>query len=90
MVEAVSRLTVGVVAVVKNVDEVVTCAWLPPRSVEINPAMRPHRQSILEREPEGATRVAIISHTPMKAFPHDPSEHIPCTRAVSKRNRVAC
>jgi hypothetical protein len=62
VVEAVSRLTVDVVAVVKKVELVVTCALLPPRSVEINPAIRPHRQSILEREPEGATRAAMMNH----------------------------
>lgn len=41
---------------------VVTCALPPPRSVLINPAMRKHRQSVLEREPAGTMRVAMMKH----------------------------
>jgi hypothetical protein len=54
---------VGVATVARLL--VVTCAPPPPRSVEINPAMRQHRQSMLEREPEGATRTAILNHASM-------------------------
>jgi hypothetical protein len=57
---------VGVVVVVKvaKLDRllVVTCALPPPRSVLINPAMSVHRQNKLEREREGATRVAMADH----------------------------
>lgn len=41
---------------------VVTCAPPPPRSPEINPAMRAQRQNELEREREGAARVAMLNH----------------------------
>jgi hypothetical protein len=92
VVEAVRRLVVGVVAVdrLARLDRllVVTCAPPPPRSVEINPAMRQHRESILEREPEGATRTAILNHASMYAFPQVGDENIPFTETVDKKNRV--
>jgi hypothetical protein len=41
---------------------VVTCAPPPPSSPEINPAMSAQRQNKFERQPEGATRVAMLNH----------------------------